>query len=168
MMRRTNPTTGAMDNTTLTAVVMACSAVAVASITGWYTYRASRRNSEATRAIEHDKLSTDSWERQVKAWRDDVIALRAQRAEDAKIHEEHRRECSRQISELTTQIRDIQRQRDVDEDRHHAERETVTAQLAVLTTWAKTVVVLLTADGITFPPPPPGIQDTDPRIPRAT
>lgn len=164
----TSETAAAMNSGVLTAVVMAVSAAAVAAITGWYSYRAARRNSEATRQVERDKLSTDSWERQVKAWREDVVALRQQRAEDSKIHEEHRKECSRQIGELTTEVRHLQRQRDSDEERHQTERQTVAAQLAVLVTWAKNVVVLLNSAGIAFPPPPPGIQDTDPRIPRVT
>jgi hypothetical protein len=143
-----------MDSTVLIAIVMSASAVLAAAVTGMYAYRASRKNSEQTRAIEQDKLSTDSWDRQVKAWREDVVALRTQRAEDLRTFEAYKAECTSQVEKLTRQIKDLQRQRDEDEERHRRERQALIA-------WVRAVVPIFRESGIPFPPLPPGVLDLD-------
>lgn len=164
-----------MNAALLTTIIMAVSAVGVPAVGGWYAYRASRRNAEASHDIEQDKLTAESWGRQLQAWREDVVLLRQQRAEDAKEyaaqHKEYtaqHKECVRQIDDLTVQVRKLQRQHDTDEERHRAEQRAMTTQLASMIAWARTVVGLLTAAGIAFPKPPPGVQDTNPNIPRLT
>ena len=86
-----------MSTAVVVAIIMGGTAFAGTVIAGWYTYRGARSNAEATRELDAQKLSVATWTAQVEAWRADVVALRQQRAEDRREHEE-------QIAELKAEI----------------------------------------------------------------
>ena len=153
-----------MDSAVVVAIVMAGASVVVALVGGGYTFRAARRNAEATREVERDKLSTASWEAQVKSWREDVVTLREQRAKDLAAYELHMRDCSEQIKSLTIRVDNLVRQRTDDERRHRRERLDLERRVDGLTAWGRQVVAVMRERGVPFPTPPPGVVDTDPRM----
>lgn len=87
---------------------------------------------------------SEAWNRQVESWRKDVEELRADREEDRRRHAEEMAEVRADLAKIKEEAR---------EDRL-ARYE--------LVTWARAVVALLRIHQIPFPPPPPGVADTDP------
>lgn len=128
------------DGTIVAALVAAIAAILVAGVTGWYTFRAARRNTESTREIEEDKLSVE----QVAQWREDVNTLRRQRAEDAAEHRGAVEAMNGRLDRLSRRLEAVER------------RERVLVQ------WARDIVTIMRQHSISFPAPPPGVTDTDP------
>src|SRR5687767_7822303 len=116
---QTNP--GGSDNTGIivVAIIMGIASVIGTAIGGWYTFRAARKNAQATKEIEQDKLSTTSWEAQVEAWRTDVVELRKQRAEDRQEYNTHKLNCAEQISELSRKLAGVIDAHDRDRREYH-------------------------------------------------
>lgn len=91
------------------------------------------------RAVDGARMRADSW-------RDDVEALRADRDEDNARHAE-------EIAAVRGDLEKVKEQATQDRTARHE-----------LVSWARAVIALLRGHGITFPPPPPGVSDTDPGL----
>lgn len=121
-----------------------------------FTARTARAAQQTTAEIEAKKFDAASWKDQVDSWRADVKELREQRDADARRFAEQLGRMQGRIDELAATV---ERQAgEIMRDRQH-----VTA----LVSWGRQVVALLREAGITFPPPPPGVADTDPGLRRA-
>jgi uncharacterized membrane protein len=125
------------DGTVVVALVAALSAILVAAVTGWYTFRAARRNTESTREIEDEKLSVE----QVAQWRQDVVTLRQQRSEDAAEHRGAVEAMNVRLDRLADRLEAVERR----------ER--------ILILWAREVVRIMRQHSVVFPAPPPGVVD---------
>ncbi len=140
------------DSGLLIAIVSAAAAFAAALISGWYTYRATKRTTEATREVERDKLASASWEAQVLAWREDVVTLRRQRAEDKAEADAEAERAAKKITSCHERIDHLVQVVDAMERRERA-----------LTRWAREVVEMLRLAEVAYPPPPHGVIQTNPR-----
>jgi hypothetical protein len=145
---------------------------AAASLGGaWLLYRGSRRTAEDTRRtaadaneIEQARLNIASWSEQVMSWRSDVVELRKQRAEDLVSYEEAHKALIAKVDDLAS--------------KHRMERAETEQRINAMVLWGQQVVGIMRARGITFPPPPPGMQPwldshesaplTDPGLPNPT
>lgn len=83
---------------------------------------------------------SEAWNRQVESWRKDVEELRKDRDEDRK-----------RLAEMESTLEAVKKEAAIDRLARYE-----------LVHWARAVVALLRANGIPFPPPPPGVADTDP------
>lgn len=151
-----------IDPTITAAVIMATASVVGTLVGGWYTFRAARKNTQETKKIEAEKLSTSSWESQVDSWRADVVTLRQQRSEDLAIYESYKRESSQQITELNERLDKVMELREKDRREHRLERETLENRIDALTDWGRQAVRIMEQQGISFPSPPPGMMPDDP------
>ena len=77
-----------VDTTEVVAAIIGGTGLVGTAWTASSAFRAARRTARDTREIETDKLTAASWAEQVKGWRQDVITLRQQRAEDLASFEE--------------------------------------------------------------------------------
>lgn len=111
-----------------------------------YTVRGARDANQRSEQTVAWKAQIDALQKRADSWRDDVDALRADRDEDRARHAE-------EIAAVREDLTKIQKQ--ATEDRL-ARYE--------LVHWARAVMALLRQAGITFPPPPPGVADTDPGL----
>lgn len=130
-----------MDATLLT--VIGSVLVAALSLGGViYAARSSRAANARSEETKTWQYQLDALEKRANNWRDDVEALRADRDEDrAKLEA-------------------------VQADLGRFKEEAARDRLArfELVHWARAVVALLTRHGIPFPPPPPGVSETDPGL----
>lgn len=129
--------------------------------TGWFTYRLGSKTAQETRETEDQKLTTANWVAQIENWRQDVVTLRQQRAEDLAAHEEHRRTCTAQITALTQRVDGLvgqqaedRRQRRILEERNDA-----------LVYWGLQVIRIMREKDVAFPPPPASIVELDRQSP---
>lgn len=132
-------------SSTVSVIVAFCSVLGV-YIANRYTAKSAQKAQETTSQIEMAKLETARTE----GWRQDNIELRRQREEDRRGYETSVREINERIEMLELDQKVAQRER------------------KNLVSWARRIVELLREAGINYPPPPPGILDTDPDIPRVT
>lgn len=136
---------GSTNNTAVTvAIIMAVASFFGTAIGGWYTFRAARRNAETTREVENDRLSSE----QVKAWREDVQTLRQQRAED-----------SEKIRNLEKRLEEVVQAHERDRTEHRQQRQVLEGRIDALVYWGRAVVRIMREQGMSFPPPPPGVND---------
>lgn len=133
-----------MDGSSIVSIVVALLSVAGVYIANRYTSKSAQAAQETTQQIEMAKLETARTE----GWRADNIELRKQREEDRKTYESNMREIVNRVEML-----------ELDQKVSQRERQSIVA-------WARRIVDLLKESGIPYPPPPPGIMDTDPGIPR--
>lgn len=152
------PSDGTASTAITVAIIMATAGLLGTIVGAWYTFRSARKNAEVTRETERNKLDNESW----AGWREDVNILRRQRKEDRDEYSAHREECDEKIRQLTGRVEDMDK-------RHAREREAFTRQrvalenrVDALTGWGRRVVNIMRAQGIVFPPPPPGVTDTNP------
>jgi uncharacterized membrane-anchored protein YhcB (DUF1043 family) len=139
------------------AILGVVSSLGVVVIANRYTARTARAAQETTAEIEEKKLDAASWKDQVESWRSDVKELREQRAADSRRFEEQLARQATRIDELTATV-----------ERQSGEIMRDRAHVTALVSWGRRVVALLREAGIAFPPPPPGVADTDPGLRRAT
>ena len=145
----------ATDNTgVLVAVIMAVASIVGTAVGGYFVYRLGKRNSEATKAIEQDKLSTSTWDAQVKGWREDVITLRQQRAEDAAEHAAKLEACQEQLRQTNARLEEVVRMHEQDRNEHMERRRQQEQRIDAMVYWGREVVGIMQQHGIEFPAPP--------------
>lgn len=113
-------------------------------VVGIYTARAAS-------AANRETSQLTGWRDLVKEGREELNRLREDREEDEERHRKERAEdrgrieaCQQQINELRVRFEEAERR----------ERK--------LILWAREVVRLMRNASVPFPPPPPGVADTDP------
>lgn len=98
----------------------------------------------SARAANRETIQLASWKDLVTASRQEITALRTQQKQD---EEDNRRE----ITDLKERVDTLTRRIDQSERRERA-----------LILWARSAVSIMRAQGISFPVPPPGVEETDP------
>jgi uncharacterized membrane-anchored protein YhcB (DUF1043 family) len=140
-----------MSESLVVAGIGALVSIAVAIIANRYTSRTARQAQETTAELEDRKLDASTWKEQYQGWKDDAIKLRELREQDRKDFETSINECKGLINELRAQIDWMKEDRMRDQ-----------AYLYSVNAWCRAVVVLLRDAGIPYPPPPRGLDATDP------
>jgi uncharacterized membrane protein len=142
----------------IVAIIMAGLGLLGTIVGGWYTFRAARSNAESTREVERNKIDAASWE----GWREDVETLRRQRKEDTEEYLNHRRDCAEQISKLNDRVETVVAEQERAREADRRKRAELEHRIDALTDWGRQVVVIMEAQGISFPTPPPGMMPSDP------
>lgn len=106
---------------------------------GIYTARSAR-------AANRETLQLTGWKDLVTASRAEIKELRAQMEQDDKRHRQVERELTLRIDRLAIKMEASER------------RENALVQ------WARSVVRIMRDKNITFPSPPPGVENTDPKL----
>lgn len=133
-----------MDASSIVSVIVAFFSVLGVYIANRYTAKSAQKAQETTVQLEMAKIEKERTE----GWRADNIELRKQREEDKAGYETRMRHLNDRVESLEAEQVVSQRER------------------KSIINWAYRVVEVLRDAGLAYPPPPPGLIDTDPNIPR--
>lgn len=147
-----------MNPSIVVAAIGLFGSVVAVVIANRYTARTARRAADMTERMEERKLDASTWKDQYEGWREDALKLRELRDADQARYEADRERWETKLTECASKIDLMQHQLAL----INSERAQEQAYLEAVVAWCRTVVNLLIQAGIAYPPPPPGIADTDP------
>lgn len=147
-----------MNPSIVVAAIGLFGSVVAVVIANRYTSRTARRAADMTERMEERKLDASTWKDQYEGWREDALKLRELRDADQARYETDRARLEDKLTECAAKVDRVHDQL----VRINAERAQEQAYLEAVVAWCRTVVNLLIKAGVAYPPPPPGIADTDP------
>jgi hypothetical protein len=140
-----------MDPSVIVAVLALLSSLGGIVIANRFTARTARQAQETSAEIERKKLDASSWQEAVALWKDDVKQLRERLVEDDLRHELETTKLQGRIDTMEEELRLVNRDRAFDRIRIDA-----------LVAWSRHAVTVMRNAGITFPNPPPGVEESLP------
>jgi hypothetical protein len=143
----------ALDPSVIVAVLALVSSLGGIVVANRFTARTARQAQETTADIERKKLDASSWQDAVKLWKDDVMQLRKDREEDSVRHETEVIKLQSRLESMEDELRVVNRRGAL-----------LLARDDAMVAWSRVVVTIMREAGIVFPPPPPGVAETNPGI----
>lgn len=152
LLAATEPATqsGAVSPVIIAAFVAAGLALIGTVIGTVLTYRLGRQNAAESRQTKERELEAASWVAQVENWRNDVVALRQQRAEDQAEYREHRAQCDARIEAQSKRLDEVLAA--LEEQRKGNRLLEIDHDALVL--WSVQIIKIMQDHGIKFPQPP--------------
>lgn len=151
-----------IDPSVIVAIIALVSSIGGIFIANKFTARSARDAQSKAATVEQNKLDEqrrqslmDNMQEEInridemrRRDRQEYITIRD---EDKEAFEAHRKDCAERISLLEDEQRRLRR-----------ERNTLSGRVDDLILWSRAVVRVMRNAGITYPPPPPGVDSTDP------
>jgi F0F1-type ATP synthase membrane subunit b/b' len=113
-------------------------------------------------SVELAKMDEQRRQNLMDNMQEEITRLDKMRREDRdeyiRVRQEDRDEFNRRISEATSELMQIR----LEHEQYRRERSFLQQQVDALILWSRAVVRQMRAAGIAYPPPPPGVDGTDP------